>query len=168
MLLIPIMHRTSMYRASPVPSPVPGHQTWESPALDPQTSDFGPLPALPSLLVTSGCHHWRPVQTCSFEDPQELHLVAATEARTVFKWLVRILQECFLVFTGGGRESAWRSAPWRMRTESRATTRGPHPTTSAPSPLASPTLLPFSTTRKLLKNFKNIIFTSEIQSSFSI
>ena len=30
----------------------PGHQTWDP------------------LLVTSGGDHWRPVQTCSFEDPQ--------------------------------------------------------------------------------------------------
>ena len=40
------------------PSPDPlGHQTW-----DPQ-----PWPC--TLLVTSGGHNWRPVKTCSLEDP---------------------------------------------------------------------------------------------------
>ena len=47
------------------------------PALIPPTSDMGP-PSLTSpgqtwdphpLLVTSGAHHWGPVQTCSLEDP---------------------------------------------------------------------------------------------------
>ena len=41
------------------------------------------------LLVTSGGGHWRPVQTCSFQDlasapslPREQHLVVATETET--------------------------------------------------------------------------------------
>ena len=58
-------------------------------------------PPGPSLLATSGCHHWRPVQTCSLQNPlphQYRHLVA-TEAHTVGKWVVRILLECFLVST---------------------------------------------------------------------
>ena len=63
--------------------PTPGHQTWE-----------------PPLLVTSGGDHWRAVQTCSFGDPMEWRLVVATEteARTVSKWAVCILLECFQRF----------------------------------------------------------------------
>ena len=38
-----------------------------NPAL--QTSDMGPLQSQLPLLVTSSGHHWRPVQTCSFEEP---------------------------------------------------------------------------------------------------
>ena len=51
------------------------------------------------LLVASGDHDWRPVQTCSFEDPppphQYWHLVA--KAHMLGKQAVRILLECFLV-----------------------------------------------------------------------
>ena len=43
------------------------------------------------LLVTSGGHHWRPVQTCSAQ-------LVATEARMVGKRLVQTPLECFLVF----------------------------------------------------------------------
>ena len=48
------------------------------------------------LLVTSGCHHWGPVQTSSLEDSshQYRHL-GATETVTVGKWAVCIL-ECLL------------------------------------------------------------------------
>ena len=46
------------------------------------TSDLGPQASVP-LLVTSGGHHWRPVLTCSFEDPHEQHLVVTIEAHTV-------------------------------------------------------------------------------------
>ena len=35
------------------------------------------------LLVKSGGHHWRNMQTCSFEDPPERHLVVAIESRTI-------------------------------------------------------------------------------------
>ena len=60
----------------------------------------GTLGAL--LLVTSGGHHWRPVQKCSLEDPPLPPLVLTsggmvTKARTVGKQAVRILLECFLV-----------------------------------------------------------------------
>ena len=50
--------------------------------------------------VTSGGDHWRPVQTCSFEDPPlERHLVVATETevRTVSKYVVYIPLECRFV-----------------------------------------------------------------------
>ena len=50
-----------------------GHQTWD-PSPRHQTSDphhgqqaWDPQPV--HYLVTSGGHHWKPVQTCSFEDP---------------------------------------------------------------------------------------------------
>ena len=58
----------------------PGHQTWDP------------------LIVTSGGDHWRSVQTCLFEDPQEQHLAVAseTEAHTVSKRLVRIYWNAFL------------------------------------------------------------------------
>ena len=53
------------------------------------------------LLLTSGGHHWRPVQTCPFEDLplscQYRHLVVATETHGVGKRAVRILRECSLV-----------------------------------------------------------------------
>ena len=61
------------------------------------TGDMGPTP---SLLLTSGGHHWRPVQTCSLEDlPRNRYLqqVVATETCTVSKRVVRILLECCLV-----------------------------------------------------------------------
>ena len=72
------MHWASLYRP---PSTAPGirHGTWWP------------------LLLTSGGHHWRPVQTCSFEDLSPhwyWHLVV--EALMVGKPVVRILLECFL------------------------------------------------------------------------
>ena len=62
---LPMIHWTSLYS-----TPGPSH---------PKTSDMeppGPAPCISkpqphSLLVTSGGHHWRFVQNCSFED----HLV---------------------------------------------------------------------------------------------
>ena len=42
---------------------------------------------------------------------------------------------------------------------------GPLPTTGAPSPPASPTSLPFSMTRKLLKNFKKRIHASRMRTA---
>ena len=35
------------------------------------------------LLVTSGGYHWRNMQTCSFEDPPDRHLVVVIESRTI-------------------------------------------------------------------------------------
>ena len=65
----------------------PGHQTWK-----PQPQPW------PSLLVTSGGHHWTPVQASSFEDLPEPHLVLAIEAPYGWrKRAVRILLECFTV-----------------------------------------------------------------------
>ena len=54
------------------------YQTWDLSQAHPspipqtplQTSHMGPSPK----LVTSGGHHWRPVQTCSFEDQPPLVL----------------------------------------------------------------------------------------------
>ena len=66
-------------------------------ALFPSPSDIWPGTPWPHpkpcpLWVTTGCHHWRPVQTCSFEDlPWEWLLMVATEACTVSKWAVHIL-----------------------------------------------------------------------------
>ena len=70
--------------------------------------DLQPLPPLPletrhgTLLLTSGCHHWRPVPMCSLEDlplppHQYWHLVVATKIHTVGKQVVCILLECNLV-----------------------------------------------------------------------
>ena len=74
----------------------PRHQTWE-PLL---------CPAL--MLVTSGGHHYRPVQTCLLEGlpPQYRHLVT-TKVCTVVQRVVRILLEFFLALAifcnaGGG------------------------------------------------------------------
>ena len=72
----------------------------------PWMSDLGTYPPpQTALLLTSGGHHSRIVQTCSLEDltpspnpsPQCWHLVVATDTRTVGKWVVRILLECSLV-----------------------------------------------------------------------
>ena len=61
-----------------------------------ETSDMGPTGPGP-LLVTSGGHHWRPVQACSLENtPGYWHLVA--KSRMVGKRAVCILLECFLVY----------------------------------------------------------------------
>ena len=63
-----MMDWISLYRA-PTPSPT---STWNPPALVAHpdirygTPHHGPAQ---HLLVTSDGHHWRPVQTCSFEDP---------------------------------------------------------------------------------------------------
>ena len=63
--------------------PTPPYQKWDLP---------------PTLLLTSGGHHWRPVQTCPIEDlPPPLPVVVATETCTVGKQAVCILLECCLV-----------------------------------------------------------------------
>ena len=79
--------------------------TWPQPptpalALTPlQTRDLtvqGP----PSLLVTSGGHHLRPVQTCSLQDPPPLPTGADIwwiSKNSQWKWSVHIRLECFLV-----------------------------------------------------------------------
>ena len=65
------------------------------PPLSPPWQTWG-LPSSPLLLLTSGSHYWRPVQTCSLEDLPSphwySHLVVATERA------VRILLECCLFF----------------------------------------------------------------------
>ena len=58
-----------------------------------------PMAMLP-LLVTSGRHHWRPVQTCSLEEtppPYQYWHLMATKVHLIGKQVVRILPECFLV-----------------------------------------------------------------------
>ena len=95
MWALPMMYCT---HCTGPPFPSPEHQTCPP-------KDIRPGPP----LLTSGGHHWRPLQICSFGDPSpELHLVVTTEASTVCKWVVHILLECFLVlcFTYGLR--SWR------------------------------------------------------------
>ena len=60
----------------------------------PWASDQGP-----PMVVTSCGDHWSPIQTYSFVDPPEQHLVVftETEAHTISKRAVRIILECFLV-----------------------------------------------------------------------
>ena len=73
------------------PCPPPGHGTLEPlPPWDlkdplPQLSplDMGPQPWPHPLLVTSWGHHWRPVQTCSLQDPPWCIHLMAVEADTV-------------------------------------------------------------------------------------
>ena len=62
--------------------PLPGKVQVEYPSLDVR-------PGTP-LLVTSGGDHWIPVQTCSFGDPRQWHLMVAnvTEAHTLSKQVV--------------------------------------------------------------------------------
>ena len=71
---------------SPVPSPSPPrHKTWD------------PLP----LLLISGGNHWYLVQIYSLEEPLSPRVLTsggvATKTRTVGKWALCILMECFLV-----------------------------------------------------------------------
>ena len=49
-----------------------------------------------SLLVTSGGHSWKLVQTCSFEDTLHWYWHLVAKAHTFGKWMVCILLECFL------------------------------------------------------------------------
>ena len=82
------MHWTSLY--SPLlPSIRPENFLWLQ--LSPQISNLGTSPD-PShappwhqspLLVTSGGHHWRLVQTCSFEDPY---------GSDTWWWLLKLVQ----------------------------------------------------------------------------
>ena len=52
----------------------------------------------PPPLVTSGGHHWRPVQTCSLEDSPNLYWHLVAKACTVGKRAVCIPLECFRVY----------------------------------------------------------------------
>ena len=49
------------------------------------------------LLVASNGHHWRPVLGHLYTRPQKWHLVVVTEAWTISKLGVRLLQECCFV-----------------------------------------------------------------------
>ena len=74
--------RIPRYRAHPLSLSVQSHSSLS--------------PSLVPLLVTFGGQDWRPVQTCSLEDPHRCwHLVA--EVRMVGERAVRILLEDFLV-----------------------------------------------------------------------
>ena len=93
-----MMHWTSLYRApwpcNPSPPPVP-----------PQTWDMGtPGPSPFFLLVTSGSHHWRCVETCSLEDypstdiwwlPKHVWLTSRWHA---FYWNAFLLFPCLVIF----------------------------------------------------------------------
>ena len=59
----------------------------------------GPHGTPPQLLVTSGGHHWRSVQTCSLEDPHSGIDIwwPLKHIRLASGLVVRILLECFLV-----------------------------------------------------------------------
>ena len=41
------------------------------------TLDMGPQSIGTPMLVTSGGHHWRPVQNCSFQDPPSLPILTS-------------------------------------------------------------------------------------------
>ena len=64
-----------------------GHQPWGSPAQPPWTSAMGPYPGPgPALLPpTSGGLQWRPVQTCSFENPP---MVLMSGGQSTYGWQV--------------------------------------------------------------------------------
>ena len=73
----------------------------------PWTSDHGTsCPSPTPLLLTSGGHHWRPVQTCSPEIPIPSGVTSGGGHWSTygFKWAVRILLECFLGFLPTSRE----------------------------------------------------------------
>ena len=52
-----------------------------------------------SLVVTSGGHYWRPVQTCSLHDPPPSVPTSGSYSSTygLHKRAVHVLLECFLV-----------------------------------------------------------------------
>ena len=67
--------------------PLHRHQTWET------------LPSPSPRLATSDGHHWRPVQTCSFENPP-LGVTSGGRYWSTYSWhkqAVRILLGCLLV-----------------------------------------------------------------------
>ena len=80
MLLLPMVHSTSLYRAPLSP--------WYGPTR-PSTWELT-VHGDPPLLVTCGGHHWRPVNTWS-------HQALTSGGYWSRKWAVRILLECFLV-----------------------------------------------------------------------
>ena len=67
-----MMHWMSLYRDPQLlPWPSSRHGTPPQHLPYPPSIHGTPLLPVPSpLLVTSGGHHWTPVQTCSFEDPR--------------------------------------------------------------------------------------------------
>ena len=67
------------------------------PALPPPNIDMGPPQSHP-LLVISGDHHWKPVQTCSFDDSTGT-AIWWSKHKKVGKRAVCILLKCFLVNT---------------------------------------------------------------------
>ena len=97
---VPKMHWTSPYRDSSPLDMEPHHKG--TPWSHPPPPDIGPHSTeTPWSWPPSDIwwQDWRPVQTCSLEDPP-LHWcghLVATEARTFGKWVVSIPLECFLV-----------------------------------------------------------------------
>ena len=90
------------YTGSPWPWPWLKY-TFSAPLdIRPGTSCPSPTP----LLLTSGGHHWRPVQTCSPEIPIPSGVTSGGGHWSTygFKWAVRILLECFLGFLPTSRE----------------------------------------------------------------
>ena len=96
--------------------PSPRHGTW-LPTPSPWTWDLRTYTPSP-LLLTSGGHHWRPVQTCSLKDlphstHQYWHLSVATETCTVGKRVVRILlpvlEYCLVITTASSKISTCSS-----------------------------------------------------------
>ena len=57
---------------------------------NPWTSDMGPWTSdmVPTLLVRSGGHHWRPVQTCSLEEtlPHPFPTVLKLGGQSMYSW----------------------------------------------------------------------------------
>ena len=65
------------------------------------SSPFPRMPDMGSPLLTSGCHHWRPVQTCSLEDLPPPVLTSSGGHRNTYGWQAGGLyptgmQSCFL------------------------------------------------------------------------
>ena len=105
-----LRHQTWDPLPAPAPHPLPIHQTWDPPS--PSTLDirYGPPPRPP--LVTFGGHHWKPVQTCSLEDPP-LHWYGhlVVEECIVGKRVVRILM-AFLLFLFFTRPPSFGNDIW--------------------------------------------------------
>ena len=83
-----IRHHTS-------PPTHPRQHTWEHTSpLPSQTSDLDTY----LLLLTSGGHHWRPVQTCSFEGQPPPVLTTSDGHRNMYSWQVDGTHRIYLMF----------------------------------------------------------------------
>ena len=81
----------------------PGHGTCDTHPL-PWTWGLGYPSPSPFPLLKSGVHHWRPVQTCSFQDTSPSPPVRSGNHRNTYGWQAggtnpTEMLSCFIIFT---------------------------------------------------------------------